>query len=280
MHSKGYLYVANHQKFVNEAIISCKSLKRFNQEPVCLVCPKDLDTLELQSYFDMIVHNEEIGSYTYLSKVIVLQHSPFERTIFLDTDTFITDVISELFEVLDLVDFATTTEHTMHTTRSPHLDYRFIFPEFNTGVIVYKNTPVMQALIGDWFAYCVNNNIVKDMPGFREAVLMHIGTVRFSILPDIYNAHGFKTMLVLYRKVKIIHERLEYPKRSLTPRFMNFDYMERFSRSVNRLTCKRLYLPKLGVIHHRWNGISILLYLKKKAGYKKDYKCNHEKLLP
>ncbi len=278
--SNGYLYVANHQKFINEAIISAGSLKRFNQEPVCLICPKNLQTDDLKSYFDFIIANSEIENHTYLSKVIGLQCSPFDRTVFLDTDTFITDTISELFEVLDLVDFATTTEATLHTDKSLNLAYRFVFPEFNTGVIVYNNNSIMQNIFSDWLTYCLTNKKVMDMPGLREAVLLHINDVKFSILPDHYNAHGFKTMLLLFTKVKIIHERLEFPKKSLTPHFQNFEYMEQFSKRINRISSKRVYVPKLGVIPYNWNPLSIILYIKKKLGYKKAYKSNHEKLIP
>jgi len=251
---QGHLYVANHQKFINEAIISARSLKRFNHDPVCLICPKDLQTDDLKSSFDFIIGNSEIENHTYLAKVIGLQYTPFDRTVFLDTDTFIADTISELFEVLDLVDFATTTEATLHTDISSDLSYRFVFQEFNSDVIVYKNNSIMQGIFSDWLTYCISNKKVIDMPGLRESVLLHINDVKFSILPDHYNAHGFKTMLLLYAKIKIIHERLEFPKKSLTPHFQTFEYMERFSQSI-------------------------ILYIKKKLGYKKAYKSKHEKLI-
>src|SRR5690606_39040574 len=152
--SKGFLYVANRQKFVNEALISVKSLKRFNREPVCLICTAALNTEEVQKAFDSVIEMEELINHTYLSKVVGMQNSPWDHTIFLDSDTFITDKISELFEILELVDFATTLEQKLHTTNIKDLNYKNIFPEFNTGVIVYRKNSVMEKVLADWLQFC------------------------------------------------------------------------------------------------------------------------------
>lgn len=267
--NRGYLYVANRQKFLDEAIISVQSLKRFNAEPVCIVLAPNLRTREIEEIFDVVVEVQDFSDYTYLAKVIGLQATPFERTVFLDGDTFVTDTISELFELLDLVDFATTLEQKLHTTNYKNLKYQKIFPEFNSGVIVYRSSPIMKKTLEDWFEWCTKNQVINDMPGLREAVLMNFDSIRFSILPNCYNEHGFSTMLVLDQKVKVIHERLGYKKGVVTPHFLDFKSMDKFARKINKIEHKRLFIPKLGVISYRWSPTNLILFMKKKLGHKK-----------
>lgn len=107
---KGFLYVANQPRFVREAKISVTSLKRFNHLPTCIVCTPDLCLPELKEFFDIIITSEDLSEHTYLAKIIGMQLSPFYNTVFLDGDTFITDEIEELYDLLEIVDFATTLE--------------------------------------------------------------------------------------------------------------------------------------------------------------------------
>ncbi|WP_339699859.1 hypothetical protein [uncultured Marixanthomonas sp.] len=266
---KGFLYIANRQKFIDEAIISAQSVKRFNTEPIAIVCTDELYSEKVKEIFDKVIILKEINRHTYLSKVIGMQETPFEKTIFLDSDTFITDKISELFDILDLVDFATTAEQNLHTTNIKGLSYKTIFPEFNSGVIVYRNNLQMKKVLKDWFNFCVDSKIKNDMPGLREAVLKNFNTIRFSILPDCYNEHGFSTMLILRQKVKVIHERLGYKKGIITPHFMSFKAMDAFAKKINKVEHKRLYIPKVGLISYRWSPSNIILYIKKRLGYKR-----------
>ena len=109
-----------------------------------------------------------MNNYTYLSKVVGLNFTPFEKTIFLDSDTFITDKITELFDLLDFVDLATTLEYKLHTTGPHDFKYRNIFPELNSGVIVYKKNPITLKIFKDWLTICEKYNIINDMPGFKR----------------------------------------------------------------------------------------------------------------
>ncbi|MAB57127.1 MAG: hypothetical protein CL524_06205 [Aequorivita sp.] len=266
---EGFLYVANRPKFLNEILISVKSLKRFNVAPVCLVCTEELRTNEILEKFDIVIVDDMLKNYTYLAKIIGMQKSPFQRTIFLDSDTFITDSISELFELLDFVDFATTIESKIHSFQNRVVKYQGVFPEFNSGVIVYRNSNTMKKVLQDWLEYCQQKKIKIDMPGLREAVLMNFESIRFSVLPNCYNQHGFATMLQLDQKVKVIHERIGYKKGVITPHFADFETMDRFAKKINVADHKRFYIPKLGIISYRWSPLNIMLHFKKKIGYQR-----------
>lgn len=266
---RGFLYIANKTKFIHEALISVKSLMKHNDEKVCLICTQEIFKEDLKKSFDIVLCIDEMNNYTYLSKVVGLNFTPFEKTIFLDSDTFITDKITELFDLLDFVDLATTLEYKLHTTGPHDFKYRNIFPELNSGVIVYKKNPITLKIFKDWLTICEKYNIINDMPGLREAVLKNFNEVKYSILPQLYNTHGFKSMLILNNKIKIIHERLGYKKGFITPHFLPFDEMEKFAHRINKYSYKRLFIPRVGVITYRWSPENIILYLKKRLGYKR-----------
>lgn len=267
--NNGFLYIANKQKFVDESLISVRSLKRFNNEPVCLVCTEELITPELSNIFDQIITLDAIENLIYVAKIYGMQVSPFERTIYLDCDTFITDNLAEMFSVLDLVDFAAVAEPTLHTTTLTNLKYVNVFPEFQAGVIAFKKNVAMEYFLEDWLAMCVEKKTGNDMPILREAALKHIEKVRFLTLPNQYNTIGFSSMVMLYTKVKVIHARLGYKPGIITPHFSRFEEMDRFAKMINKREGKRLYIARVGVIPYNWNLLSIILKFKKMLGYKR-----------
>lgn len=269
MKSSGYLYVANKTKFIEEAKISAQSLRQFSSLPVALVASESCIDEAVRSFFDIVVTVNELNDYTYLSKIIGLQNTPFERTVFLDSDTFVCANIDELFDLLNLVDLATTQENNRHTHVYHEMIYKDIFPEFNSGVIVYRKNSNIDKLLSDWLEICKDLQIKFDMPGLRVAVLQNFETIKFSILPESYNAHGFKTMLMLYGEIKVIHERLGTSWKTITPYFLPFDKMYNFSRVINKTHFKRLYIPGLGVIPYNYSPANILLKIKRMLGIKK-----------
>lgn len=271
--SVGFLFVANKQKFVDEAIISTKSIKQFSNLPIAIVCSKDLVTKELEIFFDIVIINEEINNYIYLSKIIGIQNSPFERTLFLDSDTFICSNIDYLFELLDFCDIATTQENSYHTI-NPEIEIKFknIIPEFNSGVVLIKKNEITNKLLNDWFNFCIEKNIKNDMPGLREAVLKNFNQIKYLILPQEYNAHGFSSMLMLYGEVKIVHERLGKSWKTTTPHILNFEEALKFSQKINKYNYKRLFVPYIGIIPYSWNLNNLFFKIKKRLGIKRKSK--------
>lgn len=266
---EGYLYVANQKKFIDEAMISSRSLRQFSELPIALVCTQDIASKEVYAFFDEVIIHNEMKQYNYLAKVLGIQLSPFDRTIFLDTDTFICDDISPLFELMELVDIATSIEKSHHTTdKIKNIRFKNIIPEFNSGVIVYRKNEITERLFKDWFQVCVDNKMGNDMPGLREAVIKNFKEVKFVILPEEYNSHGYKSMLQLNGKVKVIHERLGIKWNSITPFFLPFDKGAKFAKKINKKSFKRIYIPYIGIVPYNWSPVNILLKLKKMIGVK------------
>ena len=261
----GFLYVANKQKFVSEAIISAKSIRQFSNLPIAIVCTEELAGDEVYSFFDIVVINQEINNFIYLAKIVGIQSSPFQRTIFLDSDTFICADISPLFELLDIVDIATTQENSYHTGNIAS-KFKNIIPEFNSGVIVLKKSKVIEKLLNDWLITCLNHNIKNDMPGLREAILQNFDAIKYFILPQEFNSHGYGSMLILNGEVKIIHERLGKKWNTTTPHFLSFEKAKKFAYRLNKKTYKRLYIPYVGIIPYSWNVNQLIYKFKKGLG--------------
>lgn len=139
--SSGYLYIAIGEMFRLEAERSCRSLKRFTTKSVCLIT----DDPEFSSnHFDQIITVEDIGR-SFEVKIAGMQLSPFKKTVYLDTDTFVCASIDGIFDMLEYFDMAMTLEpkgHSMNFWRQYQPAYNpklmHILHEFNTGVVGFN----------------------------------------------------------------------------------------------------------------------------------------------
>ena len=93
MMNQGILYKVTGKKYVDEAEVSARSAKE--QMPdieTALVT----DTASYESeVFDHVVQSEPLGQ-GYSCKLPVPRESPFKRTLFLDTDTYVVADISSV----------------------------------------------------------------------------------------------------------------------------------------------------------------------------------------
>lgn len=138
--SRGYVYIAVGEMFRYEAEQSCRSLKRFTKLPVILIT----DVLNYKStYFDSVICVNDLGR-SFEVKIKGMMYTPFKRTIFLDTDTFVCASIDSIFDFLDYFDFAMTLDqygHSYSFWKIYQPNYPIVLEntlhEFNTGVIGY-----------------------------------------------------------------------------------------------------------------------------------------------
>src|SRR5205809_247130 len=97
MESTGFIYVAQGEKFIQEAIASAKSLRdHMGRCHITAYVSEKCDGCEI---FDCLINTE--GEFNRLTKIQALLRTSYDRTIFLDTDTFICGDLSALFKVLD-----------------------------------------------------------------------------------------------------------------------------------------------------------------------------------
>jgi hypothetical protein len=226
--SVGVIYVATGQKYIDEACVSAASLKdKMPDMHVTLFSDRDVRV----GHFDKIVLIEN-PHYGMADKILSIQQSPYERTLYLDADTYICDDVSELFALLDRFDIAAT--HKGRRFWFPAEGVPESFPEFNGGVISFKNSPLVRDLFVDWYRRFKHHKPSADFPAvpdeaaFREA--MYFSNVRIATLTSEYNCQfshfgGFQN-----RTVKILHGR--HPD------------LPAIAKAINANTGKRVFLWK------------------------------------
>lgn len=213
--SKGIIYIVAGQKFADEACCSAVSVKKCMPDiPITIFADRPI----CSSLFDHVVQIED-PQYGPEDKVLNIGRSPYQDTLFLDSDTHLVDNVQELFLLLERFDIAAT-----------HAPYRAVyqvgevpdcFPEFNTGVLLFRQSDKTSWLFERWLEI-YQEDLVKTknwlFPGgeswyrqtlpnqasFRRA--LYESCLRIATLPPEYNCRipfpGF-----VHNKVKIIHGR-------------------------------------------------------------------------
>lgn len=273
--SKGFLYIAIGKRYLMEAEISARSLKRFTKFPLCLIT----DNKEYKNQlFDIIIY--ETMPADFVAKIIGVAKTPFERTVYLDNDTFVCSAIDNMFDVLDFFDMSLMPFPFLHSYSffaeyNPEykLHYEGIIPEYHFGVMVYKMNDAVKNLMKDWLAKHKEMHIKADCSSFREAYFPHIPFVRISPLPLEYNYHGTFSFGVAYNEIKIIHERLGERWNTLTTVMLPFHKMEKKAKMMNKYHYKRIIIPYIGVIPYTWSPYNIKKKIKQLFGIKRTKKA-------
>jgi hypothetical protein len=236
----GVIYIATGKRYIEEAYHSVSTLKSH--------MPDIHVTAFLSEQIDCYNFNEikviDNPQYSFLDKVLSIIQTPYEFTLFLDTDTHIVDDISELFTILDRFDIAAPHAPIEHFISGvPNT-----FPELNTGVIVFRRNQMVERFFSSWRNLYTRNlkeeetiGIFPDQPSFREA--LYNSDLRMCFLPHEYNCM-FGYPVFLSGKVKIFHGR--------------HSNVSAVHQSINQ-ACKqlRVFVPGIGTITPDTNCISI-----------------------
>jgi hypothetical protein len=219
--SNGIIYVASGTSYIEEACQSARSVKKHMPNmPITLFTHTSIE----DTVFDDVVLDERLGSgrSPKEGKVGCLSRSPYDRTLYLDTDTYVCTDICDIFTLLDTFDLAVAHDpaRLYYSGGEYPSNLPESFPELNTGVILYKNTSKnVVNLLSSWKekygSMCKEEN-ERDQISFRE--VLYNSNVRMTVLTPEYNCR-FGFPLYLDGPVKIIHGHLD----RLTP---NLSYSE------------------------------------------------------
>ena len=110
---KGFLYIAFGDSFTKEALMSIKSLKRFNSEPVALFTDSE-KTAEMDGLVDVYA---KIQPTHTRAKVDFVGETPFSKTVYLDSDTVVVRNISDMFDILERFDVGFTNDYARKRTK-------------------------------------------------------------------------------------------------------------------------------------------------------------------
>ena len=242
--NKGVIYCATGNKYVNEAIISSRSLKSIdsNLSITLFTSKKSINNFKnINSHFNEIFFLPNPQN-DFIDKINAMLNTPYEETLFLDTDTYVLEKIEDLFILLKRFELAAAhapirisplkTNNWMSYSLD---DIPTSFPEFNTGVIAYRKNQNCLNFIKSWHSNFIKNkkdNIrIPDQPSFRET--LYNGHIKFTVIPPEYNCR-INMLPSIYNKVKILHGRS--------------DNFEEIREEINKSKNLRVYVNGIGIL--------------------------------
>lgn len=274
----GYLYVVDGLRWVREVSYAATRLRSLTEYPIAIICSERYAEIESLADFlgnIIIITVPKLKGTDFCSKVIGMQNSPFERTLYMDTDTFVVNNIDGIFNLLDFFDIGMKQEPHFHTNLFPVFDnYRNYFAEYNTGIILFsKNTQVNKLLV-DWEKAILEQTYNKDyfdMPQLRNILVNEEHIVKIYGLHENYNMQGLRSYKIIHGQVSIIHERFGTFWNSHSERMLDNNKMIKIANRINSLHGKRIFIPFFNIVVSA-NKISltyIVRRIKQKLGFPK-----------
>jgi hypothetical protein len=201
--TKGVIYYATGEYYIKEAELSAESLKKVMPEiDITLYGDSEPES----EYFDNFVKIKQ-HQHPWLHRISCLKNTPYEKTLFLDSDTYVCEEIGELFEILDRFDIAAVHGPGRYNEK---YDYQRAtteaFPDFNCGVILFNKNPEIIDVFSQWekkYKEYVDTQLT-DQPFFSDAV--YNSNLSVCILPPEYNCR-FMWPGYLNGSAKILHGR-------------------------------------------------------------------------
>lgn len=217
MSSFGVVYVATrHDLFIEEALISADSVKqRWRQCPITLFTDRPEHRLCGLGLFDRVEPIEGVTglvagwSAGILNRLKCLANSPFDRTLYLDTDTVVlTTELPSLFELAGHFDVG-MAETSIDDSFSRQFFGR---PIFNSGVVLYRKNPATARWLEQWVADSERNfRLAGSIPLPPTPELAHVPDPRVrrklltndqislaALLSPVVNRCGLKVITLDY----------------------------------------------------------------------------------
>lgn len=177
----GVIYVASGADYVDLACQSARSLRAHNP---AIAIDLFTDDPVAEGLFDRIHPLTRPGPR---AKLTAMRESRFARTLFLDADTLVVGPLGDLFGILDRFDCAAA--HDMRRAspliRAGGVTTPYAFPQLNSGVFLYRDSPAMAALLAQWEERFHAQGGGRDQPILKD--LLWESDIRFYVLPPEFN---------------------------------------------------------------------------------------------
>lgn len=218
--SRGVIYlVAGPRSYLGELSTSLRGLRREHPDlPVTVFSPYAIpDRLGADHVrYHSLLHPLQ-------QKVDVLRRSPYEETLFLDTDTTIRGPFVDIFDLAAVGNFAVAKAYRMVSTSTGDRRIELEHPDhFNTGVLCFDSSDATAAWLDRWFE-AVQAQDPHDMwPGHNcdqtwfnrlvaDGVPQECGLEMVTVANSKYNARGAMApelrRLGVWDDVRIFHHR-------------------------------------------------------------------------
>lgn len=211
--SNGAVYIITQdQRYVDLLLTSAASLKRAMPDlPITVFSQFAVES----AHFDKVIRVQPSKDGFY-DKTKLIRESPYDRTLFVDADIYVTESFPELFPLLDHFDCAATHEEYVNTdwhNSYPRTDMPASFPEFNTGILLFRRSAQMDRVLDNWcdlyrkFLEEKPDQPINDQPFFRAAI--YYSEARVATLTREYNCK-FRGQGYLNGRVKLLHGHVNF----------------------------------------------------------------------
>lgn len=230
--SRGYIYVASNDvggvkenDYIQEAIFSANSLKNVDpQAKITLFTDKPIKN----DIFDEI----KIVNMSLRCKQKCFLDSPYEKTIYIDTDTYINYKIDDLFDMLDKYEILGCHDYARKRNFPEIPEYMKIpysFSEINGGVMAFKKSENFTNFINLWNNYYEKyKKFIKwDQPSLRIALWE--SNINLYILPLEFNRRSQGTKEKVVNMIKTNHP--YFTEDSLKTRIYHFHGIEKMKKT-------------------------------------------------
>lgn len=192
--TNGIIYIAYGQQYIKEAQRSAQSVKTTCNLPTCLI-----SNINASGFDNFIQFEKKYDKYPLLNKPYALSsvELPYDRFLFLDSDTVVLDDISKLFELLDYCWIAVSYCKDNQSAI-------FGLPMFNTGVILSSKEE--EAFFSNWYRLAVtyiDKYKHNDQGSFYDEI---INWYSYIVLPAEFNVR-VSQQVPLSGKAYILHGR-------------------------------------------------------------------------
>lgn len=216
---KGILYISSDDEYLSEAIRSAHSVSQVMPElPIAIIT----DTSSPGGVFDIVIERNDLES-SVVDKCQQIHRTPFQKTLYLDTDTYVARPLEDIFDLLSNYDLITGLEKGRHYDIGlpPSVPHR------QGGVIGFDDNQRVSQFFEFWrniYAEQREKGRMSDQPPLTKAVIQ--SDVRVHTLPVEDNC------LIYYG------ERLEGPVRIIH----GHDDLAKHARKLNEKTTHRIFL--------------------------------------
>ena len=224
----GFLYIAFGNSFNKEAYFSILSLLKFNPK-INVAIFTDEPSLFQSIEKDIII--EKIKPKHIRAKVDFLSSTPFEQTVYLDSDTLIVKNIEDIFNCFDRDDVLVTQcferEREKYNFIKEYSEIPYSFTEVNGGFLGYKKNERTREFLTLWQKYFKKYR--KATSGWDQVSLriaLWNSDVRLNFLPYEYNIRSYENRL------KLLNNKKDLGEDHLEPRIFHMHYSSEVHKNI------------------------------------------------
>ncbi len=141
----GIIYLAVGERFYAEALESVKSLKLSMPDISVTLFTRECG-VSISSIFDAVLVADDV--HPHHAKIKAMIRSPYDRTLYLDSDTRVYGDLQDIFALLDRFDIAAA--HAPIRQVFEQRDLPDSFPEYNGGVVAYRDNDKVRCFFDSW----------------------------------------------------------------------------------------------------------------------------------